>query len=483
MNYILDTSKLYCKYFEEICAIPHESFHEEGIRDYLVKFAKERGLWYQTDDLYNVIIKKPATPGYENSAPVMLQAHTDMVCEKTPESTFCFDTDPLQLRVVDGYLMATDTTLGADDGYGVAYMLAILDSDEIPHPPLECVFSVQEEVGIGGPRGMDYSHLQAKKMINLDGVQEGSTNVSTANVIGGDFKRPVVMMQNKKPCFTVHICGLSAGHASLNVVKDQANAIKLAARILFAIGKEIKLNLASIRGGTIRNGIAEECDATFSCDGIYAARIQEIVDEVSAGAKAEHSLSDPDMKITLTNAPAADVVLDDLSSSESIALLHLLPTGNHMVNKLAINPTMSIASRNMGNVSLENGVLCVGYMFRCNLKSQLWDLFDQTSLLASRFGAWYDREYYYAGYNADVEHSEMIKLWRDVYREYTGKELYLKQTHGGSDIGTISDSMGGMDAIVVSPNIKNVHRPTEALDLASYDLTFECLKTILARLK
>ena len=129
----------------------------------------------------------------------------DMVCEKTPEKVFHFETDPLQLQVRDGWVMATDTTLGADDGYGVAYMLAILDADDIPHPALECFFSVQEEVGIGGPRGMDYSQLSARRYINLDGVQEGSTNVSTANVIGGDFKRPIVMQENSKPCYTVHL--------------------------------------------------------------------------------------------------------------------------------------------------------------------------------------------------------------------------------------------------------------------------------------
>ena len=236
MNYVLDSSKAHHKYFEELCYIPHPPFQEKALSEYVIAFAKERGLWYYTDSLYNVVVKKPATPGYENAAPVMLQAHMDMVCEKTPEKVFHFETDPLQLQVRDGWVMATDTTLGADDGYGVAYMLAILDADDIPHPALECFFSVQEEVGIGGPRGMDYSQLSARRYINLDGVQEGSTNVSTANVIGGDFKRPIVMQENSKPCYTVHICGLSAGHASLNIVKDQANAVKLAARILFHRG-------------------------------------------------------------------------------------------------------------------------------------------------------------------------------------------------------------------------------------------------------
>ena len=482
MNYVLDSSKAHHKYFEELCYIPHPPFQEKALSEYVIAFAKERGLWYYTDSLYNVVVKKPATPGYENAAPVMLQAHMDMVCEKTPEKVFHFETDPLQLQVRDGWVMATDTTLGADDGYGVAYMLAILDADDIPHPALECFFSVQEEVGIGGPRGMDYSQLSARRYINLDGVQEGSTNVSTANVIGRDFKRPIVMQENSKPCYTVHICGLSAGHASLNIVKDQANAVKLAARILFAIGKEAKVHLASIQGGTIRNGIAEECDATFACEA-SEEHIRDIVAAVFAAAREEHELTDPHMDIRLQPAPTAPLVMDDLSSSEAIHLLHVLPSGSHMTNKRAINPTMSLASRNMGNVSSADGVLTVGYMFRCNIKSQLWDLFDQTCLLASRFGAYYDREYVYAGYTADTEHSEMLKLWQKVYRDFTGKELYLKYTHGGSDIGSINDGMGGIDAIVVSPDIKFVHRPTEAMDLASFDRTFEYVKAILAQLK
>ena len=192
MKYVMNhEGKPHRKFFEDICAIPHGSYNEKGISDYLVQFAEERGLSCYRDELWNVLIKKPGSAGYEDHPPVMLQAHTDMVCVKRPESDFNFETDPLQLFVEDGWLQAKDTTLGADCGHGVAYMLAILDDKELAHPPLEAFFSVQEEVGIGGPKFFDYSKVQAKKLINFDIFDEGLSWISTTSVKGGDFLRKV----------------------------------------------------------------------------------------------------------------------------------------------------------------------------------------------------------------------------------------------------------------------------------------------------
>ena len=483
MKYVLDSSIPIFRYFEDICAIPHNSFHEKGVSDYVVRFAEEHHLEYRQDEHWNVVIKKPASAGYEKSETVMLQAHLDMVCEKTPESIFNFDTDPLQLRVVDGYLMATDTTIGLDDGYGVAYMLAILADDSIPHPALECLFTVEEEVGCGGPRYLDFSDLTAKRLINLDVVQEGSTNVSTSNVYGGDFKRPVVFRENRDACYSLHICGLSAGHASLNIIKDQANAIKLAARMLYAIEKEYKINIAYIKGGTKRNGIPEECDVTFSCKFGDVKSLKAITDDVFAGARKEHDLSDPDMKYSLSEAATPEKVMDDLSSHEVVALLHVLPSGSHMRNKRAINPMMSIASSNLGNVSVNDHVLTVGYMFRCNDVTKLYDLYDQITLLASRFGAYYDREYDYYGFTIDPEKSALCKIYNEVYKEASGKDLYYKYTHGGNDPGTIAMKMGGMDIITIGPDIFDVHRPTERAELGSYTRAYGYLTEVLKRLK
>lgn len=192
MKYILNhEDKLYRKFFEDIASIPHESFKEKALSDYIVKFAEDRGLWHHQDQVWNVIIKKPASPGYEDHDPVMIQGHIDMVCVKTADSDHDFDTDPLELYVEDGFLRAKNTTLGADCGHGISYMLAILDDKSLKHPPLECLFTVQEEVGVGGPKHLDYSLLTAKRLIFTDSMGEGAPEMSTTSVLGGNFVKPV----------------------------------------------------------------------------------------------------------------------------------------------------------------------------------------------------------------------------------------------------------------------------------------------------
>ncbi|MHB1394109.1 MAG: beta-Ala-His dipeptidase [Clostridia bacterium] len=480
MKYVLNhEGKPYYKYFEDISAIPRVSFNEKGISDYLVQFAKDRGLWWYRDDLWNVIIKKPASPGYEDHPTVMVQGHTDLVGEKAPDSNFNFDTDPLELYVEDGWLKAKDTTLGADCGHGVAYMLALLDDNTLQHPPLEFFFSVLEEAGIGGPRHIDYSLFSAKKLINTDVMFEGATYVSTANVVGGDFIKRVSMVKNSKPAFAVKVAGLYGGHAAMNMYREQACAIKVAARVLYHFMKEVKINLASITGGTIRNNIAEECAAVFTCEEKYFDRMKEIADAVMAEAKAEHAVSDPGLYITLNPVDSPEEAMDDISSKGVIDLLNVLPSGTYM--RSLVRNNLVITSRNMGNVNLEDDVLKIGYMFRSAMKSQIADLMDQTLIIADRFGALYVEDYRYSGFTTDGN-TPLNNLWKEVYKEATGKDLTLLAIHGGTDVGTIVEGMNGMDVISIGPNTINVHRPGEALELASFDRTYGYLKTILSRL-
>ena len=480
MRYVLNhEGKPYYKYFEDICAIPRVSFNEKGISDYLVQFAKDRGLWWYRDDLWNVIVKKPASLGYEDHPPVMIQGHTDLVGEKAPGSNFNFDTDPLELYVEDNWLKAKDTTLGADCGHGIAYMLALLEDNCLKHPPLEFFFSVQEEAGIGGPRHVDYSLFSAKKLINTDMMFEGGTYTSTANVVGGDFIKKVMIEENTKPTFKVKVAGLYGGHAAMNIYRDQACAIKVAARVLLRIMKEMKINLAAIKGGTIRNNIAEECVAVFACEEKDSDRLKEIAAVVMTEAKTEHTVSDPGLFITLEPTDISSKAMDDNSSKSVIELLNVLPSGVYM--RSPETDKLVVGSRNMGNVSLTEDTLIIGYMFRSAIKSQIADLMDQTMIAADKFAAIYVEEYRYSGYTTDGN-TPLCNLWKDVYREATGKELTLMAIHGGTDAGTIIEGMNGMDTIAIGPNTTNVHRPGEALELASFDRTYGYLKTILSRL-
>ena len=483
MKYILDhAGKPYNKFFEEISSIPRNSFQEKKISDYLVKFAEDRGLWWYRDDIWNVIIKKPASEGYENHATVMIQGHTDMVCEKNPGTDHNFDENPLELYVEDGWLKAKDTTLGADCGDGIAGMLAVLDDKTLKHPPIEAFFSVQEESGIGGPRFVDYSKFTAKRIIATDIIWEGTTYESVSGAIGGDFIKKIKRKEIKRPVFSLTVSNCTGGHSALNAGKCPANAIKAVARILFRIKKETAINLVSLQGGSIRNNIASDGNAVFAYKEEDGQEIKNLVNEVTLELEQEYSFTDPDMKISLTASSNDLDALDQESSNCVVDLIHVLPSGEYIRNP-KFNDAV-FASRNMGNISLENDSLTIGYMFRGTITSQTLDMMEQTLCLAGQFDTEYQEEYRYSGYIAGKD-TPLVNVWKDVYKQATGKDLYFLTMHGGTDVGTIIDHLGGMDqvdVIAIGPNAKYVHTTGEMLELASFDRTYQYLTTILARL-
>lgn len=494
MKYVLDhEGKLYRKFFEEICAIPHCSYNEKAISEYLIQFAKDRGLWWYTDDLWNVLIKKEASPGYEDHEPVMLQAHTDMVCVKAPGSDFNFDTDPLRLFVDDdGWLQAKDTTLGADCGHGVAYMLAVLDDNSLKHPPLEVFFSTQEEVGIGGPKFFDYSQVKAKKLINFDIFDEGLSWISTTSVKGGDFLKKVTMTANENPAFAVSVGGGAGGHGALDIGRDQLNGIRVCARYLYRLLKEFNINLVSINGGTARNNIAGSCDAVFTCDKSSADRLYEIAADLEEKVKKEYAGTDPDAFIKITPADPAPKAMDSASTRSVVELLILIPAGAHMrrfmsnglgliVKKGQPGDGLVITSRNLGVVTFEGDTLSIGYMFRSALDSQIEEIMDQTMLITDKYDAVWEVVYDYAGHTYS-EDDPLHTLWMQVYKEATGQEVKAVAAHVGTDVGTIVQKIPGMDVMTMGPNTIGIHKPGEKMEVASFDRTYGYLKTILERL-
>lgn len=493
MNYVMNVDgKPHRRFFEEICAIPHGSYNEKGISDYLVRFAENRGLWFYRDELWNVLIKKDASPGYENHDPVMLQAHTDMVCVKSPGSDFNFETDPLQLFEQDGWIQAKDTTLGADCGHGVAYMLAILDDKDLQHPALETFFSVQEEVGIGGPKFFDYTQVQAKKLINFDIFDEGLSWISTTSVKGGDFIKEVRLEPTANPVFELHIGGGTGGHAALDIGKDQANAIHIGARFLYTVMKELPVQLAGFTGGTARNNIPGECQICFVCDPVHRQRLQEIVLSLENKVRKEYAGTDPSLVLTLTESGTAEKVLDNNSTRSVVEFLLQLPTGVHMrrflsnglrliVKKGQPGDGLVITSRNLGVAALTGDKLIVGYMFRSMLASQIEEIMDQTMLLAQNYGAGWDQIFDYSGHTYS-EDAPLHTLWNQVYKEATGEEVRGVAAHVGTDVGTIVQHIPGMDVMTIGPNTLDIHKPGERMEIASFDRTYEYTKKILARL-
>ena len=349
MSYILDSNQPHQRFFEELTRIPRKSFYEKAVSDYIVDFAKERGLWHLQDAMGNVIIKKKGAPGYESAAPVMLQAHLDMVCEKEPDLAFDFLTEPIPIYVEEGWVRAKGTSLGADDGAGVALMLAILDDGTLAHPEIECVFTVQEEDGMGGALGLDYSPLRAKKLISLDGLQEGTTILSTSGISCGHIVKEISAQPNAKPCFALKVQGLTGGHAALNIGKDPGNAIKIAARLLYHMSKIASIYLISLRGGTILNGIPQSCEVHFATQAPLE-KLQSVLHTLQLELQEELKGREPLLYIGLTPQELSSLVMDKATSEELISLLYLLPVG--VQSRSHIVPDLPLASRNIDRKSV-----------------------------------------------------------------------------------------------------------------------------------
>lgn len=478
MKYILDhEGKMYRKFFEDIAFIPHESFKEKALSDYIVKFAEDRGLWWNQDEVWNVIIKKPASPGYEDHAPVMIQGHIDMVCVKTADSNHNFDTDPLQLYVEDGFLRAKGTTLGADCGHGISYMLSILDDKTLKHPPIECLFTVQEEVGIGGPKYLDYSLLTAKRLIFTDSMGEGEPEMSTTGVLGGSFIKEVVPEAAEKDYFyKISVGGLAGGHAAVDINKGRGNAIKIMARCLYELMKIGSVQICSFTGGTMRNNVPNTGEMIICTD---LEEIKSIIDKMDAAIKVEHGKTDPDPFIVAEPGKPANSALSMKDTKDIVGWLMQIPTGTYMAS--TEDPAFPLTSRNLGTADLKGDKFIIDYQFRTAIEPHIEMMYDEQMVLCEIFGATWEKAFEYPGYVAEVG-TPMYKTYEEVYEGYTGEKLKPKHIHAGTDVGTIIKGMGGLDVVGIGPNTYKFHTPEEALDLASYDRAYKYMVGVLEKL-
>lgn len=484
MAYILDhENKPYLKYFEDIAAIPHGSYNEEAISNYIVEFAKEHGLWHMQDSANNVLIKKPAAPGYETHEPIILQGHMDMVCEKVAGSSHDFKKDPLQLYVEDGWLKARGTTLGGDDGVAVAYILAILADEELKHPALECVINTGEEAGVLGTQAFDVSTLSAKKFIGLDGCTEGTSTILTSGVIGGSFTKNIHLKKSTKvSALKLKIGGLNAGHAAGNIGKEQANAIKSLGRILYYIDREYDIDIIRLKGGSYRNAIAEECEAVIGIDENDEGGIERIFNKYAVLEKQLHKNTDTHMYLTLEKAPASSEAMADETKKALLRFIYMMPSGTLM--RSVVYDWLPIASCNMGTVELkeagERKYIEIEYLFRCVNTTHLEDVYNSGLLIGELNGFTFELQSKYSGYEIEPG-SDFYNLYAEVYKDLSGKELEFETVHYGTDAGTYAERIPGLDIIVLSPILVDVHTPEERLNLASFDRAYQYLKEILRR--
>jgi len=475
---VLDTNQMIHYYFEEIAKIPHGSYNEKGIADYIESVVVNLGLRYRRDEMNNIVVFKDASEGYENHEVIMLQAHMDMVNEKNNDSDHDFENDPLALYIEDGYLSAQGTTLGADDGYGVCYMLAILTDQSLKHPALECVFTVQEEVGLCGAMGLDTSDLLATRMIGLDSETEGETCTSSSG--GNDLSiiKPVYGEDNQSPIYIIEVKGLQGGHSGECIDKARGNANKIMARILYHFLKEgIDIRLVEITGGLKNNAIPRECMVAFASDE-DPKRLEMIVNDQYQNIRKELEINDPYFDIELSQ-DECDVCITAKDSEAVICIMYLALNG--MIEKSQVIDGLTTVSLNMGVVRTYDDSIVIDYSIRSPLQSVREELCLQLEFVASLFNAYVEVSNDYPGWDYDPN-SKLRQLLSQFYYEYTGKTLREVATHGGLETGVFKGKMENLDIVTFGPNMADIHTPDERMDIRSYENTYEMLTKFLENL-
>lgn len=468
---VLDQSVPVYKYFEQMSKIPHGSFHEQQLSDYVVNFAKEHHLNYIQDDMANVVVYKEATQGYEDHDVVMLQGHMDMVCEKNNDTDFDFEKDALNLYIEDGWLKAKGTTLGADDGVGIATMLAILEDTSLKHPALECVFTVQEEVGLFGAIHLKKEYFKAKKMIGLDGGGEVTTTITSSGGRYAYVEKKIAYERNELPTYKLMVSGLDGGHSGGCIDQEKGNSIKIAFRIL---EKCNNVHLIQVTGGLKENAIPRECEIVFSTDEDPIQTIQVFVSDL----KTEFEFSDKNLKVTVEPIETIDQAMSLDLSNEIIQMYYLFPNG--FQHKSMAIEGLTVASLNLGKVrTLEDKIQC-SFCIRSPMESCKDEMGNQIKMIAKLCNAYAYENTNFPGWNYE-EHSPLREKLKELLAS-KGVEMQTDASHGGMETGILKGLLPDLDIITYGPIAFGCHTPEEKLDLESFKRSYNNICELLETL-
>lgn len=467
-------------FFEELTKIPRCSGNEKQVSDYLVAFATERRLEVTQDEALNVVIKKPGTEGYEDSAPVIIQGHMDMVCEKSKDSQHDFARDPLTLRIEGDLVRATDTTLGADNGIAIAYGLAVLDADDIPHPPIELLVTTNEETGMHGAAALDASALSGKTLMNIDAENEGVFFVSCAGGVDIVTDFPTKWETADGDAVVIEVAGLVGGHSGMEIIKQRANAIKLLARLLDAARQAGEIHIAEISGGSKSNAIAREARAVLTASAATLAHVPSIVDELAADIKREFSVPDPGITITITASPKPAKQLDTTSTDGIIGFLAAAPNGVQSMSQDL--PDLVESSLNLGVLGQTDDSVTLTTSVRSSVDSIMVDIVGRLETLVRFTGSSSKKIGVYPAWSYEPE-SPIRDLCVRVYKDVTGHDAQIQAIHAGLECGLLKQKLPETDMISFGPNLFNVHTTDEHLSIQSVARTWTFVVAILAELK
>ena len=469
-------------FFAKICKIPHGSGNTKAISDFCVNFARKHGYKFVQDSANNVVIFADGTSGYENSEPVILQGHIDMVCDKTADCNKDMQTDSLDLQTDGEFVWAQNTTLGGDDGIAVAYMLALLNDKTIAHPPIEAVFTADEEIGMIGTRKLDTSILKGKMLINIDSEQEGVLTVSCAGGVRANCELPVKFEVNNDIQYCVKIRGLKGGHSGVEINQNRTNANKLMIRMLqfVYLYRDISFKIADINGGTKENAIPNQSTATLCIPENQCESFVESVSFFREIINDEFSVFEPGLKISVEKTGKAKKSMTESSTRNVIFTLSQMPDGVQ-----AMSPDikdMVQTSLNMGILRTEKDKIFMKYLVRSNAAAGKQTLVRKLQAVIEYSGGTIEfcSDYPAWEYRAD---SKLREIMIDAYAKFYKSQPVVTSIHAGLECGILAGKIEDMDAVSFGPNLYNVHTAQEKMDVKSVERCWQYLKAVLKKCK
>jgi dipeptidase D len=468
-------------YFDEICKIPRPSKKEKLITDYIVNVARKLSLEHELDETGNILIRKPATKGYEHFPVVILQSHIDMVCEKNSDTYHDFENDPIVPRIEGEWVKATGTTLGADDGIGIAAQLAILESESIEHGPLEMLFTVDEETGLTGAKGLKPGFLKGRILLNLDSEDEGELFIGCAG--GQDTK---VFMNYSRVAvnydftgYQIKVSGLLGGHSGDDINKGRGNAVKILNRLLWNTSHQFEVRLSEINGGNLRNAIAREAFANIIVPSRFNNDFILYVKKFNTILKEEYKIAEPGLLISYNPIELPSFLIDLSTQDRLLNAMYACPHG--VIAMSADVPNFVQTSTNLASIKMNEKYIEIGTSQRSSSEHSKADVVSMVESVFKLAGAKITHDDGYPGWTPDPK-SPILDITRKAYIKLFSQEPKVLAIHAGLECGLIGEQYPGIDMISYGPTIKGAHSPDERLQIDTvqrfWDLTLEILKNI-----
>jgi dipeptidase D len=468
-------------YFEQINTIPRCSKNEEQIGLWLKQWATTKQLAVKKDAAGNMLVKVPPTPGYENAPIIVIQGHMDMVCEKTPDSTHDFSNDPIK-NIIDGdWLRADNTTLGADNGIAIALALALADDESVVHPPLELLFTVDEETGLNGAKRLEPGFVEGKVLLNVDSETEGVFTVGCAGGRHTHILRKLTLtdLAEESQFFNLNISGLHGGHSGIDIIKQRASANKILARTLHQLAIACDIQLVSIKGGTAHNAIARDADAVFACAAENSGDLAGMVSEFERTVQTDYGTIESNLAIKLTAAESTAQKKTALSVAETRNVINLLLSLPHGVMGMsAVFRDLVETSNNLATVEIKDDTLQILTSQRSLTRSRLEEITDSIRATAAIAGTDIRCDSEYPPWTPNMQ-SVLLEHCRKVYKQVFDQDVKVQSVHAGLECAILGDKYEGMEMISFGPDLRDPHSPNEGLYIPSLGKVWQFMVALL----